>query len=61
MDTLGVSQGTVGWGPSQADIAGDAWASFPEEIVLVKMWASEPPSCPASGGTLGATSALSPS
>lgn len=45
MDTLGVSQGTVGWGPSPAGPSGDAWASFPVEIVLVKMPASKEPSC----------------
>lgn len=61
MDTLGVSQGTVGWGPPRAGPAGDAWAAFPEEIVLVKIPASKQPSCTASGGALGATSSLSPS
>lgn len=51
----------MGWGPSQAGPARVAWASFPEETVLVKMPASKWPSFPASGGALGATSALSPS
>lgn len=61
MDTLGVSQGTVRWGPPPAGPAGDAWAAFPEETVLVKIPASKQPSYPASGEALGATSSLSPS
>lgn len=61
MDTLGVSQGTVGWGPPRAGPAGDAWAAFPEDMVLVKIPASKQPSCTASGGALGATSSACPS
>lgn len=51
----------MGWGPPQAGPAGDAWAAFPEEIVLVKIPASKPPSCTASGRALGATCSRSPS
>lgn len=51
----------MGWGPPQAGPAGDAWAAFPEEIVLVTIPASKPPSCTASGRALGATCSRPPS